>query len=249
MKKVWIFVVIIILLLGGYLVYSKMDIKDKLNDKKDSSINNNINNEEEVNNLSNDLKDISSNLGLLVIFDAVYNYNDGGRYEPDTGKNLLTTGNKQVFIMEQILKDSKNYDNFIVLSSDGKEVVENAFPTEETTVAYYPYDLFKEEYKKYFNDNFDIDNREKSSFDTKYDKDKNYIYYENKKIGLNGINVTSIDITSVNYDSSSKTYTSLVKINYSDRAKERMNIDSSNGTIKYIRDNNNLYLVSFEINK
>ena len=32
MKKVWIFVVIIILLLGGYLVYSKTDIKDKLKD-------------------------------------------------------------------------------------------------------------------------------------------------------------------------------------------------------------------------
>ena len=43
MKKVWIFVVIIILLLGGYLVYSKTDIKDKLNNKKDTDINNNIN--------------------------------------------------------------------------------------------------------------------------------------------------------------------------------------------------------------
>ncbi len=73
--------------------------------------------------------------------------------------------------------------------------------------------------------------------------------YGNKKIGLNGINVTSMDITSVSYDSNTKTYTSFVKINYSDRASELMKIDSSNGIIKYTRSNNNLYLESFEINK
>ncbi|MEE1370949.1 MAG: hypothetical protein U0K48_02190 [Bacilli bacterium] len=73
--------------------------------------------------------------------------------------------------------------------------------------------------------------------------------YGNKKIGLNGINVTSMDIISVSYDSNTKTYTSFVKINYSDRASELMKIDSSNGIIKYTRSNNNLYLESFEINK
>lgn len=73
--------------------------------------------------------------------------------------------------------------------------------------------------------------------------------YGNKKIGLNGINVTSMDITSVSYDSNTKTYTSFVKINYSDRASELMKIDSSNDIIKYTRSNNNLYLESFEINK
>lgn len=73
--------------------------------------------------------------------------------------------------------------------------------------------------------------------------------YGNKKIGLNGINGTSMDITSVSYDSNTKTYTSFVKINYSDRASKLMKIDSSNGIIKYTRSNNNLYLESFEINK
>lgn len=73
--------------------------------------------------------------------------------------------------------------------------------------------------------------------------------YGNKKIGLNWINVTSMDITSVSYDSNTKTYTSFVKINYSDRASKLMKIDSSNGIIKYTRSNNNLYLESFEINK
>lgn len=68
MKKVWIFVVIIILLLGGYLVYSKTDIKDKLNNKKDTDINNNINTEDEKALLSKDLEDIYSNLGFLVIY-------------------------------------------------------------------------------------------------------------------------------------------------------------------------------------
>ena len=53
----------------------------------------------------------------------------------------------------------------------------------------------------------------------------------------------------LSYDSNTKTYTSFVKINYSDRASELMKIDSSNGIIKYTRSNNNLYLESFEINK
>lgn len=250
MKKVWIFVVIIILLLGGYLVYSKTDIKDKLNNKKDTNINNNINTEDEKALLSKEIEDIYSNLGFLVILDAVHNYNDGGNYEAAKGENFIgNTSNRQIFVMQQILKDENNNSNFIILDSEGKDSNEKMSPSDEYVMAYYPYDLFNQEYKKYFSDNFDIDNRVVSSLNTKYDKDKKYVYYENKKIGLNGINVTSMDITSVSYDSNTKTYTSFVKINYSDRASELMKIDSSNGIIKYTRSNNNLYLESFEINK
>ena len=220
MKKVWIFVVIIILLLGGYLVYSKTDIKDKLNNKKDTDINNNINTEDEKALLSKEIENFIGN-----------------------------TSNRQIFVMQQILKDENNNSNFIILDSEGKDSNEKMSPSDEYVMAYYPYDLFNQEYKKYFSDNFDIDNRVVSSLNTKYDKDKKYVYYENKKIGLNGINVTSMDITSVSYDSNTKTYTSFVKINYSDRASELMKIDSSNGIIKYTRSNNNLYLESFEINK
>lgn len=105
MKKVWIFVVIIILLLGGYLVYSKTDIKDKLNNKKDTDINNNINTEDEKALLSKEIEDIYSNLGFLVILDAVHNYNDGGNYEAAKGENFIgNTSNKQLFVMQQILK-------------------------------------------------------------------------------------------------------------------------------------------------
>lgn len=254
MKKVWIIVVIIILLLGGYLVYSKTDIKDKLNNKKDTDVNNNvntnINTEDEKTLLSKDLEDIYSNLGFLVILDAVHNYNDGGKYEAAKGENFIgNTSNKQLFVMQQILKDENNNNNFIILDSEGKTSNEKISPSDGYVMAYYPYDLFNQEYKKYFSDDFDIDNRVVSNLNTKYDKDKKYVYYENKKQGLNGVNVTSIDITSVSYDSTTKTYTSSVKINYSDRARELMKIDSSDGTIKYTRGNNNLYLESFEINK
>lgn len=44
------------------MVYSKTDIKDKLNNKKDTDINNNINTEDEKALLSKDLEDIYSNL-------------------------------------------------------------------------------------------------------------------------------------------------------------------------------------------
>ena len=60
------------------MVYSKTDIKDKLNNKKDTDINNNINTEDEKALLSKEIEDIYSNLGFLVILDAVHNYNDGG---------------------------------------------------------------------------------------------------------------------------------------------------------------------------
>ena len=137
--------------------------------------------------------------------------------------------------MQQILKDENNNSNFIILDSEGKDSNEKMSSSDEYVMAYYPYDLFNQEYKKYFSDNFDIYNRVFSILNTKYDKDKKYVYYENKKIGLNGINVTSMDIISVSYDSNTKTYTSFVKINYSDRASKLMKIDSSNGIIKYTR--------------
>ena len=149
MKKVWIFVVIIILLLGGYLVYSKTDIKDKLNNKKDTNINNNINTEDEKALLSKEIEDIYSNLGFLVILDAVHNYNAGGNYEAAKGENFIgNTSNRQLFVMQQILKDENNNSNFIILDSEGKDSNEKMSPSDEYVMAYYPYDLFNQEYKK-----------------------------------------------------------------------------------------------------
>lgn len=262
MKKIFIIISLILILALGYNGYHLYVKYNKINNLKDEISSREKVDEEYVTLLDSITKEVGSfdkneksldfcsNLGFLVILDAVHNYNDGGNYEAAKGENFIgNTSNRQLFVMQQILKDENNNSNFIILDSEGKDSNEKMSPSDEYVMAYYPYDLFNQEYKKYFSDNFDIDNRVVSSLNTKYDKDKKYVYYENKKIGLNGINVTSMDITSISYDSSSKIYTSSVKINYSDRARELMKIDSSNGIIKYTRSNNNLYLESFEINK
>ena len=151
--------------------------------------------------------------------------------------------------MEQILLDTSNYGKFVILDTEGKEEISGVTPSDEYILAYYPYDLFNIEYKKYFNDNFDIDNRIKSNIKTKYDNDDNYIYYENKKLGLNGVGITKMEVNDISYDDKSNVYTSNVKINYTDRAKNLLNVDSHDGIIKYVRDKDNLYLVSFEVSK
>lgn len=241
-KLILVLFVVVILLVGGYFVYNNIYLeKNKGNDFDAIS---------EKESFNNDLESIEKNLGLLVILNSVHNYNDGGKYEPDKGKNLIgDVSDKQLFVMEQILLNTSNYSKFVILDTEGKEEISGVTPSDEYILAYYPYDLFNIEYKKYFNDNFDIDNRIKSNINTKYDNDDNYIYYENKKLGLNGVGITKMEVNDISYDDKSNVYTSNVKINYTDRAKNLLNVDSHDGIIKYVRDKDNLYLVSFEVSK
>lgn len=245
MKKVLIILIIIVLCIGGYFIYNNTDLKDKINGN-DTDVNQ-IDMTKEKESLSTDLEDIYNSLGLLAIYNSVHNYNDGGDYKIDTNKNLLANvSDKQLFVMEQIVSDTSLDKNFIILDSEGKVVNEDMSPRDQLVTVYYKYQLFNDEYQKYFSGSFDNDNREVSKLNNKYDNDKNYIYYNNKKLGLNGVNVTNMKVMSIDLDNDN-VYNATIEVNYSDRAKELLKIDKSNASIRYTRNNNKMYLVSFEI--
>lgn len=240
MKKVLIVLMImIVLLIGGYLFYSNVDTDKILNNNTDIDI------DMEKEKINTYLEGVYGNLGLMAILNSLDNYNNGGNYEIDMNTNLLgSTSAKQLFVMEQIVMDSSLVSNFVVLSSEG-EVIDDGIPNDMTSIAYYPLELFNDEYKKYFNSDFDIDNREISVMKNKYDNDKNYVYYNNKKLSLNGVRVLSMEVNDISLNDN--VYTANIKMTYSDRAKELLNKDSSDALLKYTRSNNNIYLLSFEV--
>lgn len=247
MKKfILIILVIGIILGGGYLIYNNILLGDNLNIK---NYNDDFEQQEEEKFLKNELDSISSSLGFLVIISSVDNYNDGGAYEPEKDQNLLEdNNNKQLFVMEQIVSNTDNYKNFIVLDLEGKALEEeNIYPTDQFSIAYYPYELFSKEYNKYFNESFDIENRKKSNINTKYDNDKNYIFYENKRPGLNGMGVKNIEINSISYDNKNKKYKANLKLNYTERTLSILKSNNDNAQLTYTKNNENINLLSFEI--
>ena len=119
-------------------------------------------------------------------------------------------------------------------------------PSDEYVMAYYPYDLFNQEYKKYFSDNFDLDNRVVSSLNTKYDKD--YVYFDNRHPGSNGVYVSMITSDKVEYKKGE--YIASIKATYSTRLADILDKETSNGIISYTKDgDNNIILKSFILKK
>lgn len=238
MKKLnvlgWI-VGIVCILIGGYIVYNKLYTKEEVN----------FNKEDEVKLVSKYLNEVGTPLGWLIISNGIDNQSeDGTSFNISYGKDLLEDYyNKQLFTMEYILSYKDNHSKFTVLSGFDQSVVEEE-PTSDFTISYLKYDEFNEYYKKLFGDDFDIKKAQKGN--TSYDKD--YVYYFNRKAGSNGIYVSMVTCSDVEYEDN--LYKANVKVTYSTRAAEKVGTASSNGIITYTKDiNNNIILNSFSISK
>lgn len=242
-KIILIGIIVVIIIIAGLNFINKYELFND-NFKEDLS----FEETEEKKELSSNLEDIRSGLSIITVLTCIDKYNAGGDYVTKKNKNLLETNtSKQIFVMEEILKNEENNKNFILLDNEGKELKTSNYPTEEGIYAYYPYNLFIEEYQKYFNDSFDIETRDKSSTDNKYDTNKEYIYYNNRRAGLNGLMIENIDISSVSKNSNNE-YQANIVLNYSKRLKEMLEADSEQATINYVKDNNKIKIISYEIN-
>lgn len=238
MKKGIIFLLIVIVAtIGGYLYFSKGTIKGT-----------DVDVTKEKEKLNDDLQDITKSLGWLVITSGIDNYNSGGKYEPQKNKDLLaTTENRQLFIMEKILEKESNYNRFVKVAQDGSADKDpNTIVTDEMTTAYYPANLFNTEYKKYFGEDFDIDNRKVSTLNTAQDKSKDYVYYNNKRAGANGLSVDAMTVNKVKYNKEDALLVADITLTYSSRASS-LGYSYSNMTLNYTRDNDNLILKSMFI--
>lgn len=221
---------IVCFLIAGYIVY------DEFIEKNDEIV---INTEEELNNINSKLSDVGSPLGWLIIVDGINNQDSDGNYNVTYGKDLLYVyENRQLFVMEYILSYESNYDKFIVLDQNGKEL--DGIPVDDFTLAYLDYDTFNDYYKVLFGDDFDLNNSLKGN--TSYDDE--YVYYDNRRAGANGVYVSMITADDIEYID--EQYVASVTVTYSTRASELVNCKEDYGTISYTKDiNGNINLKSF----
>lgn len=229
---VWWVIGILCILVAVYIVCDKIFFKE--NDV-------NFNEDEEIVLVNDKLREIGSPLGWLIIVDGISNQDENGKYNVGYGRDLLSNyGYRQLFVMEYILSYNSNYDKFTVLGMDGNIVTD--IPTSDFTTAYISYDDFNEYYKTLFGEDFDIKKATKGN--TKYDKD--YVYYENRRAGSNGVYVSMMECDSVVYEKGE--YTSNVKVTYSTRASELIGAENDTAILKYTKDTfGNINIKSFTL--
>ncbi len=219
MKKSYIYMVVVAFLVIAVTGCGKKG-SNNLDKKMDSYIN-----------------DIINPLSILVI----------SNLGQDKGSNYLSSlENKQLFAMEYILKDEKNNKDFTVLDVITNEVVKD-FPTSQMTLAYYPYSLYKNVYKKIFNEDFDISKKVKSPNNNNYDNIDDYVYYDNKRPGANGLSIDKIVIDSNSYDDATKKYTLNVTLTYSAALADSIKSNTDKAEIICYENDDNIVLESFII--
>lgn len=246
-----IVVAILALLFVGFLEF-KDEIKEKIDEIKinKNKENTNFNEQDEIFKLTPKLDDIYSQLGWTAIITSFENYNAGGNYEVTKNKNLIEKEeDKQLLVMEYILSNKDNNSNFIIVGQDGTKINDTViYPNDNTISAYYPYDLFNKEYKKLFSKSFNQNKRKISTDNNAYDKNSKYVYYHNKRGGLNGQYVEKMTIDKIEYDYVNNNYKSTLNIKYSQRQIDQSKVTNDQATLTYKWNNNNIDLISFVIN-
>ncbi len=254
-KKVGIIVFILLLLvvMGLGVVWFLNDDKEenKVNEVKGTS----ANKVEEVPEVSSEEKqeddanvdvqafvnDVVGPLGWLVVIDTFVD----GRVKYDVDY-LGSMNNRQLFVMEYILRDENSHGDFVVLSSDGKSILEDGSPVSQATYAYYPYDKFNVMYKKFFDRDFSkADKAISYGGYTEYDSNDDYIYYVNRRSGANGLGVTEMKILEKVPNDDGGNYTAKVEITYSERLASNLKMNSSKGEIIYHISDGRVIMDSF----
>lgn len=241
-------IVIILLGLAGAYLWKENKLGKNTEDQGGTTtVNQNFNEVEERESLNQDIQEIEASLGFLAILSSVDKYNGGGDYVTKKGVNLLeATEDKQLFVMEQIVRNSENDKNFVVLDMNGEVDKEITSPTTDGATAYYPADLFKTEYAKYFKETFSMKDRKVSSNNNQYDQDSNYVYYENRRPGLNGLSVTGITIEKIEKNTTD-TYLANITLHYNDRTSSMLGASSEEAELIYSRRENIIQIESYKL--
>ena len=222
-------------IIAGYIIYDKFTTKD--------DIDINFNEDEEIEVLNDKLSEIGSPLGWTVIVDGINNQDDNCNYVITFNEDLLDNYEyRQLFVMEYILSNTNNYDLFTVFDMDGKKIEDS--PTGEFTFSYIDYTDFNDYYLSIFGENFDMNRANKGDLLLSYSD--NYVYYDNRRAGSNGVYVSMIQADGVEYEDG--VYRSTVTVTYSTRASELIGEEESTAIIEYTKDiNNNIILESFTL--
>lgn len=238
MKKInvlCIIIGIICFLVAGYIVFDKVLVKD---------VNIKINEEQENNNINEYLAKVGSSLGWLIVKEGIDTQDDSGMYTPNYNYNYLEKNeNKQLFTMEYILSYSDNLSKFLVFSGFDMSKIDES-PYSDATIAYLDYDSFNSYYKRLFNKDFNIKNGKKGN--TKYDDE--YVYFDNRHPGSNGIYVSMIISDKVLYNKGE--YVASINVTYSTRLADKLGVSSNKGIVTYTKNSvNDIILKSFMLEK
>lgn len=241
-------IVIILLGLAGAYLWKENKLGQNTEDQGGTTTTNqNFNEVEEREALNQNIQEIEASLGFLAILTSVDKYNAGGDYVTKKGTNLLeATEDRQLFVMEQIVENSENDKKFVVLDMNGEVDKEITSPTTDGATAYYPADLFKTEYAKYFKETFSMKDRKVSSNNNQYDQDSNYVYYENRRPGLNGLSVTGITIEKIEKNTTD-TYLANITLHYNDRTSSMLGASSEEAELIYSRRENIIQIESYKL--
>lgn len=238
MKKInvlFIIVGIISFLVAGYIITDKILARN---------INVEIDEEKELGTANEYLAKIGSPLGWLIVKEGIDMQDDNGKYKPRYNYDYLNSiENKQLFTMEYILSYPDYMDEFVVLSAgDYKKI--DVSPTDDFTLAYLDYNIFNKCYNQLFGKDFNIDKAKKGN--TEYDKE--YVYYDNRRPGSNGVYVSMITSDKVWYKNGE--YIANVKVTYSTRLADIIGVSDSTGIVTYIKNSDNaIILRSFILEK
>lgn len=238
MKKInllFIIVGIISFLVAGYIITDKILARN---------INVEIDEEKELGTANEYLAKIGSPLGWLIVKEGINMQDDNGKYKPRYNYDYLNSiENKQLFTMEYVLSYPDNESQFVVLSAgDYKKI--DVSPTDDFTIAYLDYNIFNKYYNQLFGKDFNIDKAKKGN--TEYDKE--YVYYDNRRPGSNGVYVSMITSDKVWYKNGE--YIANVKVTYSTRLADIIGVSDSTSIVTYIKNSDNaIILRSFILEK
>lgn len=231
LNKIFYMIGTVCIIIALYILFDKYFIKDNVN--FDGNV--------ELTSINERLTEVGSPLGWIVIVDGINNQKDG-KYNISYDANLLDDYSyRQLFVMEYILSNTSNYDKFVVLSGFDHSKIESS-PTDDFTLAYIKYDEYNSYYKSLFGEDFDMSKAKKGN--TSYDSE--YVYYDNRRAGSNGVYVPMIQASGVTYNDG--VYTVNVNVTYSTRASELIGEEESTAVIEYTKDiNENIIFKSFTL--
>ena len=136
--------------------------------------------------------------------------------------------NKILFAFEHMLK-YKDYDkDFLVLDTKKLEHVDKE-ANDKDVIAYMATDDFRPYYEKVIHEEFDIKDKEVSSYNTEFDNINLYVYYKN----INSKYNTDSIIASKNTIDDDYVITSEIIINFNNDLKKKLKKDSIRAEIKY----------------
>lgn len=227
-----IFILVLAVYIGAGVISSDSNLDRKFNEDK------------EIEFLNDNLSEVGSSLGVLVLMTGIDNSNSDRSFKLEKNIDLLENEeNRQLFVMEYILTYQNNYDKFIVLDSDEKVVLSNAVPTDSNTIAYLKYEDFNFYYNKLFGNDFNLSDSIKGN--TLYDA--KYVYYPNKRNMLDGLYVPMISALNIKYEDNY--FVADVKVYYSEMIRKIIGYEYDMATLIYSKNGNgDMLLNSFVLN-